>query len=68
MNNMNMPGFTAEASLYKSNDHYPAEATTVASPNQVVPQYGLCDKASFYCNRGYKKWCDILDNVCFSDF
>ena len=68
MYNMNMPGFTAEASLYQTNEHYPAEAITVASSNQVVPQYGLCDKAAYYCNRGYKKWCGILDNVCFSDF
>jgi hypothetical protein len=66
MNTMNMPGFTAEASLYKTDDRYPAEAINVAS-NQVMPQYGLCDKAAYYCNRGIQKWCDIEDRFCFPE-
>lgn len=71
---MSMPKFTAEASLYKTCKHYPLMATGTASSAQVVPQQrvrrfprGLCTKASFYCNRGYENWCDILDNNCFPD-
>lgn len=69
MNTMNMPGFTAEASLYKTYEHYPVVATDVASSTQVVPQIplGLCNKAAYYCNRGYERWCDVLDRFCFPD-
>jgi len=70
MNTMNnIPGFTAEASLYKTIEHYPVVATGTASSTQVVPQFpvGLCTKAVYYCNRGYQKWCDIEDRVCFPD-
>lgn len=68
MNTKNtVPGFTAEASLYKTNEPYHAEATNAASSTTVVPQYSLCDKAVYYCNRGIKKWCDIEDRVCFPD-
>jgi hypothetical protein len=38
---MNMPGFTGEASLYKTSAHYyMGEAETISSP-QVVPQVPL---------------------------
>jgi hypothetical protein len=69
MNNQTMPGFTAEASLYESDERYRAEATNDVSSNQVVPQIplGLCTKAAYYCNRGYENWCDILDRVCLPD-
>lgn len=69
MNIINMPGFTAEASLYKTNKHYPVVATGTAFSTQVVPQIplGLCTKAAYYCNRGYENWCDIEDRFC-SDF
>lgn len=69
MNTINIPGFTAEASLHKTNERYPAEATNVASSTQVVPQFplGLCTKAAYYCNRGYQKWCDIEDRFCFNE-
>jgi hypothetical protein len=67
MNTMNMPGFTAEASLHKTDERYPGVATDAAPSNQVVPQYGICDKASYYCNRGYQKWCDILDKYCLPE-
>ena len=65
-----MPGFTAEASLYKVNTHYGAMATGDPSSTMVVPQIplGLCAKAAYYCNRGYQKWCDIEDRVCDVDF
>ena len=69
MNNMNMPGFTAEASLYKSEEQYLVVATDAAPSTQVVPQIplGLCTKAVYYCNRGYQKWCDIEDRFCFPE-
>jgi hypothetical protein len=69
MNAMNMPGFTAEASLYPTNERYRAEATNEASSTHVVAQFpvGLCNKAAYYCNRGYQKWCDVLDRVCLPD-
>lgn len=59
-----LPGFTAEASLSKTTTDYPGVATDTTSEAQVVPQYGLCDKASYYCARGYQKWCDIEDRFC----
>jgi len=68
MNTMNIiPGFTAEASLHKANKHYSVVASGTASSTQVVPQYGLCDKAAYYCNRGYENWCKILDRFCVPD-
>jgi hypothetical protein len=71
MNTMNvMPGFTAEASLYKAIKHYPVAVFGTASANQIVPQIplGLCTKAAYYCNRGYQKWCDIWDRNCDEPF
>lgn len=68
MNIMNMPGFTAEASLYKASKHYLVVASGTASSAQVVPQYGLCDKARYLCDRGYQKWCDIEDRFCNVEF
>lgn len=68
MNTMNtIPGFTAEASLYKTNKNYTVVATGTASSIHVVPQYGLCDKALYYCNRRIQKWCDIYDRFCDTD-
>ena len=67
MHTMTMPGFTAEASLYKTIQHYPGVATGAASTPQVMPQQfppGLCRKAAYYCNRGYPNWCRILDRFC----
>jgi len=62
-----VPGFTAEISLYKTNERYPGEATNAALSTRVEPQYSLCDKAVYYCNRGYQKWCDIEDRFCTGD-
>jgi hypothetical protein len=68
MKDINMPGFTAEASLYKTDKHYAVVARVTSSSSQVVvPQYGFCDKAAYYCNRGYQNWCDALDRVCLGD-
>ncbi len=61
-----MPGFTAEASVYKTERRYAAAATGGAFSTLVVPQIptGLCNKAVYYCNRGYQKWCEIEDKFC----
>jgi hypothetical protein len=37
--NMNMPGFTAESSLYGSRNRYTARTVDVARNNSVQPQY-----------------------------
>ena len=61
-----LPGFTAEASLYRVAEHYLGVITVAANSNQVVPQFprGLCNKAAYYCNRGYENWCEVLDTIC----
>jgi hypothetical protein len=64
---MKMPGFSAEASLFKSTKHYTVVAIGTASSNQIVPQQtGLCNKAAYYCNRGYENWCRILERYCLN--
>ena len=68
MNTVNaLPGFTAEASVYKTTGRYHHAETDSASSTQVVPQYGLCDKAAYYCVRGYENWCTMLDRFCLND-
>ena len=39
---MNMPGFTADTSLYKAGRSYRISATGSASTSQVVPQLVKC--------------------------
>jgi hypothetical protein len=66
-----IPGFTAGASLYNAIERHPAVATSPASAIQVVPQYGprgLCEKAAYYCARGYQNWCDIEDKWCYPPY
>ncbi len=68
---MNLPGFTAEVSLYDKNTQYHMAVVSTAFQTQVVPQWrmpaGLCSKASRFCLRGWEQpWCDILDR-CFGD-
>jgi hypothetical protein len=43
--NMNMPGFTAEASLYKTSEHYKAVGTpdVLAGGVEIVPQQFCTD-------------------------
>ena len=36
----------------------------VLTARVAVPQYGLCDKALYYCNRGIQQWCTIFDKFC----
>jgi hypothetical protein len=64
-----IPGFTAEASVYKTERRYAGASSTGAAAQMVVPQFpaGLCAKAVYYCNRGYQKWCAIEDRVCNFD-
>jgi hypothetical protein len=68
MNAMNMPGFSADASLYHTSEQYYSHQAYTAATESVVPQIkcpcpqGLLDKASRFCDnteRG-ERWCDIL--------
>ena len=70
MSTANMPGFTAEASLYKAFQHRLVAANGAVLSTLVVPQIplGLCTKAAYYCARGYEKWCAIYDINCETDF
>jgi hypothetical protein len=38
MNTINMPGFTADASLYKTSQHYKIQASLGIAPQAVIPQ------------------------------
>jgi hypothetical protein len=66
----NMPGFTAEASLYATSKYHSAVPIDATAKGHVVPQIpiGLCTKAAYYCARGYEKWCAIYDRNCETDF
>ncbi len=72
---MNMPGFTAEVSLYHSSEQYHVSQPSAAAPQLVVPQLrcpcprGLLERAARFCGdpgRG-GSWCDLLDRCldCF---
>ena len=75
MNTINMPGFTAETSLYHTSEHYHMSQASTVSPNLVVPQLrcpcpqGLLNKAASLCQNPERggSWCDILDRCldCF---
>jgi hypothetical protein len=69
MATMNIPGFTADASLYETVKDYFVVPTGGVSSRHVVPQIpiGLCTKAAYYCARGYQKWCEIFDRNCEPD-
>lgn len=72
MNTVNMPGFTAEASLYKSSGRYRIALFDDINNNSVVlqvrPPSGLCQKASRLCQNPERggQWCDILER-CFDE-
>jgi hypothetical protein len=61
---MNIPGFSAEASLYKTSYRYVTAHNT--SPGSVIPQrispqlddnqLYQCQQACFYCHYGYYCW------------
>ena len=77
MNAMNMPGFTAETSLYHASEHYHMSQESTGSPNLVVPQLrcpcpaGLLNKASRLCPNPEVggQWCAILSKCldCFDN-
>ena len=72
---MNMPGFTAEVSLYDTSGQYHANQVITAAPQLVVPQLrcpcpgGLLQKAASLCHDPARGggWCNILDRCldCF---
>jgi hypothetical protein len=41
MSKISLPGFTAEASLYKTNDYYPAVIETIHASGVVQPARGF---------------------------
>ena len=51
MNAMNMPGFTAETSLYKSSGHYQAGRHALHSPNQIIPAIPRCENCEYILER-----------------
>jgi hypothetical protein len=76
MNTLNtVPGFTAEASLYKTSGQYHMSQANTAAPHLVVPQLrcpcpqGLLTKAARLCRNPAEggSWCDLLDRCldCF---
>lgn len=62
-----LPGFSAGASLYRTKRQFVGGRRGASQAARVVPQYGLCDKALYYCNRGIQKWCTIFDKFCDPD-
>ena len=42
MSTMNLPGFTAEASVYETSLHYRADGNHGARTRAIVPQIGGC--------------------------
>ena len=69
---MNLPGFHAEASLYKTTAQYFQSAGSLRVSQGVTPQSTLCpspfmcEKAMYYCRNpgGTSYWCEIADR-CF---
>ena len=51
MNTMNMPGFTADASLYKSSRHYHAMVIGSADSSRVVVQLRLQSDHPFFASQ-----------------
>lgn len=72
---MRVPGFTAEASLYTTGEHYHTSQTGTGAAAQIVPQLkcpcppGLLAKASHLCQNPAAggSWCNLLDHCldCF---
>ena len=72
MNILNIPGFTAEASFFKTDRHYSMTPTTAShtSSGKIVPQWWrpvhdfddcILKCCEFDFHRGY--WCHVV-NVC----
>jgi hypothetical protein len=48
MNAMNMPGFTAETSLYKTSGHYQAGRHAINSPiHMIIPAIPMCQNCDY---------------------
>ena len=63
---MNTPKFNAEASLYKTANHYNIISTGMVSSAQIVPQYspGLCGRLAYMCDQGDFNKCVAYDRLC----
>jgi hypothetical protein len=75
---MNIPGFTAEASVCKTPGNYQMAGTPndLAGNRGVVPQISFCRRAFRGCLRGYQPyaegpsattapmWCDLYFALC----
>jgi len=71
---MNMPGFTAETSLYKTNKNYRMVAGAEHAATQVLPQgiiaNAICGFLGGLCAAGVGDYCDEIcgdDDVCSVD-
>jgi hypothetical protein len=52
MNTMNIPGFTAETSLYKTNGHYQGGRHAIISPvHLVIPAIPMCQNCDYILAR-----------------
>jgi hypothetical protein len=48
MNAMNMPGFTAETSLYKTSRHYQSGRHAINSPmHMIIPAIPMCQNCDY---------------------
>ncbi len=47
---MNMPRYTAEASLYQTSEHYQMIGTQAGSTGQVVPAIPPCRNCDYICD------------------
>ncbi len=58
---MKHPGFTAEASLYKSNGHYAMAWGGAISTPRILPQQVLSDACVEAC-----QWCGLVGDPMYS--
>lgn len=59
MNTVHMPGFTADASLYKISQHYKIQASLDMAPQAVIPQ--RIKLRDVRCD------CDASTDICVCD-
>ncbi len=60
MSKISLPGFTAEASLYKTNDYYPAVIETIHASGVVQPARGFATELADWV-RCLRYECRIYD-------
>ena len=52
MNSMNMPGFTADAALYKTSGHYQADRHAISSRmHMIIPAIPMCQNCDAILDR-----------------